>query len=195
MSARPCVHIPSLHHPKAECIFSVCACCVNDLTCFLFPSLSVRFVSEQERTNRGVFAIITGRVLPQAREADRRDEPRTGQWLWARAQADAAVQWTRPQSLSERERPSKESEWLAGTPSLIQAQNLDSQLLSGVLFYFLHWEINGYLISRRTVLSPPDVDWTGGGGVPGGERAKGTRSLKAELEWAASHLSVSAVHS
>ncbi|KAG7229589.1 hypothetical protein INR49_012604 [Caranx melampygus] len=57
------------------------------------------------------------------------------------------------------------------------------------LFIFLHWEINCYLISRRSILSLLDVEWQGAPGVGGGE-TRGIRSLKVELVWVASHLSM-----
>lgn len=137
------------------------------------------FSSEQSGADQD----IAGRLLPQAGEAGRRDEPRTHRrGLRAWAQADSAVQWTRPQSLSEWERLSKESQWLA-------APKMWTDIYT--IFFFLalgnnllpHIEANGP--------EPPASELTeerrGGG--------RGIRSLKVELVWGASHLSVSAVHS
>lgn len=142
---------------------------------------------------------VTGRLFPQAAEGGGYDEPRPPrQWLWAWPQADFTLQWTHPESLSAWERPPKESQRLAGTPS----GPTRGLAVAGWNFIFFALG-NKTATSYRGELSwaSLNVDWhgaPGGGGVVAAVvvwTAGGIRSLKAELVWAASHLSVSAVHS
>lgn len=110
-------HIPPPLYPKAEFIF-VCILVTSSTLSLSNPTCtSSLFVSEQSGTDAGVLS-NTARVFPQAGEAGGRDGPRLPrQGLRAWAQADFAVQWTRPQSVSAWERPTKESQRLAGAPS------------------------------------------------------------------------------
>lgn len=153
------------------------------------PSL---FVSGQGGTDAGVLS-ITGRLLPQAGEAGRRDEPRPPrEWLWAWTQADSAVQRTHPQSLSEWERPPKESQRLAGAPSSPKCVN----------FFSFFFALGNKLLPHIEAIDPEPPGSglqgstrRGGWGVGRAGKAGGIQSVKVELVWVTSHLSVSAVHS
>lgn len=183
MSTQPCSYIPLPLYPVADCIFLYVY--VTSLTLPVSPSL---FISEQNGTDGDVLSIAGG-LFPQAGETGRGDDEPPRQWLWAWAQADSAVQRTHPQSLSEWERPPKESQRLAGAPSS------PKRGLAVAEWTFLSFLALGNKLLPHIEAIDPEPPGSGlKGSTRRGKKGRGHPECE-ELVWVASHLSVSAVHS